>query len=61
MKIFKSYTYTWWQIAIFKLALLSFGIMVGSYFYDFFRANLIVLIIFWIISGGYIWYISFKK
>ena len=61
MKIFKSYTYTWQQLAIFKLALFSFGAIIGSYWYEFFRANLAVFIILLIVPAGYILYISLKK
>jgi hypothetical protein len=35
---FKSYIFTWWQIGIFKLALLAIGIAIGSYWHIFFRA-----------------------
>ena len=61
MKLFKSYTYTWWQVAIFKLALMSFGAVIGSYWHEFFRDNLIIFVILWIVPAIYIWYISLKK
>lgn len=34
MNIFKNHTYSWWQIGILKLALLSIGVVIGSYFQD---------------------------
>jgi hypothetical protein len=60
MKIFKSYTYKWWQLGIFKLALISFGIVIGSYFHAVFNDYLIILTILWVVSAGYILYISLK-
>ena len=35
MNIFKSYTFDWKQIGVFKLALLSIGAIGGAYFADF--------------------------
>lgn len=61
MKLFKSYTFAWWQMAILKLALLSLGAAIGSYWYSFFGANLVVLIVIAIISSIYILSISFRQ
>ena len=61
MKLFKPYTYTWWQIGIFKMALLSVGAIIGSYWHVFFQNNLTVFVIIAIIGAGYIWYVSLKK
>ena len=61
MKLFKSYTFTWWQINIFKLALLSLGAAIGAYWHDFFGANLTVLIIIAVIASIYIALISLKQ
>ena len=61
MKIFKSYTYTWWQVAVFKLALLSVGAIIGSYWYSFFGSNLTTLTVIAVIAGVYIWYISLEQ
>jgi len=36
MNIFKTFTLKWWQASIFKLALISFGIILGVYFQAFF-------------------------
>lgn len=29
--LFRSYTYTWWQMRIFKISLLSIGLIAGAY------------------------------
>ena len=61
MKLFKSYTFTWWQIGIFKLALLAIGAAIGAYWHEFFGANAASLIVIAVIAGIYIMYVSFKQ
>jgi len=61
MEIFKPYTFSWWQIAILKMALLFFGIAIGAYWHSFFGANLMIFVIVGLAAGLYIAYISFKK
>ncbi len=60
MKFFKSYTFTWWQIGIFKLALLAGGVAAGAYWYKFFGANLAILVIIAVITGAYTMYVALK-
>lgn len=61
MNLFKSYTFTWWQVGAFKLALLSMGAAIGSYWHEFFGANLVVLIIVAIVLSLYVVFISFRQ
>jgi len=61
MKIFKSYTYTWWQIGIFKVALLAIGAAVGTFWQEFFAANFIVLILIAVVASAYICYVSLEQ
>jgi hypothetical protein len=35
MKFFRTWTFRWWEIGIIKLCLLSLGILLGLYFYDY--------------------------
>jgi hypothetical protein len=35
MKILRTWTFKWWEIGLIKLCLLSLGILLGLYFYDF--------------------------
>lgn len=58
---FKSYTFTWWQIGIFKLALLAIGVAIGSYWSEFFKNYFVPLIIIAVIASLYIMVISFKQ
>jgi len=35
MQIFKTWTCKWWEAGLVKLCLLSLGILLGLYFYDY--------------------------
>ncbi len=35
MTIFKDWTFKWWQAALLKICLLSAGILLGTYFYNY--------------------------
>ncbi|AEH61162.1 ribosomal protein L22 [Methanosalsum zhilinae DSM 4017] len=61
MQLFKSYTFTWWQIGIFKLALLAIGIAIGAYWNEIFSDYLIALIVIAVITNAYIIYVSLKQ
>jgi hypothetical protein len=61
MNLFKDYTFTWKQVGVFKLALLSIGVVIGSVWNEFFNANMPVVVIIAIITTAYILYISLKQ
>ena len=54
MNIFKPLTLSWWQMGVFKIATVSFGVIIGSYFADFFGQLTMLLSVICIISGIYI-------
>lgn len=35
MNLFKTWTFEWWEISLIKLCLISLGILLGIYFYDY--------------------------
>jgi len=61
MNIFKNYTFSWWQVGIFKLSVLAFGVSIGAYWSSFFSQYITLLIVIAVVSGLYIGYISLKK
>lgn len=61
MNLFKDRTYKWWQMGIFKLALLSFGVAIGAYWSEVFLPYIGLLSMLGIVFGIYIALISFKK
>ncbi len=61
MNIFRNYTFTWWQVGILKLALLSLGIAIGSYCANTFLPYIPILIILAFALGIYIAFVSFRQ
>ena len=61
MNLFKSYSLTWWQMGILKLALLAMGAAIGAYWHEFFGANLVLLVVIAAIAGAYIMYATLKQ
>ena len=61
MNPFRSYTFTWWQIGVFKLALLAIGAAIGAYWHEFFGANLTALIIVAAVACVYSVYVALKQ
>jgi len=61
MDIFRDYTFTWWQVGLLKLALLSLGIAIGSYCQATFLPYSTVLAILGLGLGAYIGWISFRQ
>jgi len=61
MKLFRSYTFSWWQMGVFKLALLAIGAAIGAYWHEFFGANLTALIIIAAIATVYTMYVALKQ
>ncbi|WKZ26104.1 MAG: hypothetical protein QY322_02215 [bacterium] len=52
---------TWWQAGLFKLATISFGIILAVNYYDFFVSNMSLVWATFLILGFYIIYIYFNK
>lgn len=61
LNIFKNFKMNWWQTAIFKLSLMSFGVIFGVYFYQFFAEVTDLLWLIVVIGGVYTFYIWGKQ
>ncbi len=61
MNPFKSYSLTWWQIGILKVALLAFGVAIGTLWPTLFRGILVPLVVLAILASAYIMYLSVKQ
>jgi len=61
MNIFSNSTFTWWQIGLFKLSVLTFGIAIGAYWQDVFLPYLTPLLVVAVVSGLYVAYVYFKQ
>jgi hypothetical protein len=54
MNIRKSFTLRWWQVGIFKLCLLSLGIIVGAYWSELFLSWVPLLSVVFVLSDVYL-------
>ncbi len=61
MTLFHSVTFTWWQVGIFKLSVLAFGIVIGAYWNEFFTPYVVPLLVIAVVAGLYIAYLWFKR
>ncbi|RJQ29146.1 hypothetical protein C4565_02685 [Candidatus Parcubacteria bacterium] len=61
MDIFKTRTYTWWQVALIKITLLFIGIGIGSYWAETFYPIALLLIVIGLVIGIYLAVITLRK
>ena len=61
MNLFKTYTYTWWQIGIFKLCLLVIGIVIGAYWHELVMPHLVPLLAIGAVLAVYLISISLSQ
>lgn len=53
-KLFGPHTYTWWQLGVFKLALLAIGMIAGASLASFVMSTLWVFVLIGALASGYI-------
>lgn len=61
MNLFTNSTFTFWQIGLFKLSTITFGIMVGAYWHALFSQYLIPLLTISLVCGIYISWVYFRQ
>ncbi len=61
MNIFKSYTLKWWQVSLFKIAMVSLGVAIGATWPEIFIRWTPVLWLLFITLAIYISYIWLKQ
>lgn len=61
MNLFKTYSYTWWQMGVFKLALLSIGVLIGVQWAEFWNNLTTILLLIAVVTTVYIMYVSLKQ
>lgn len=49
MKIFRTRTFRWWEISLIKICLISLGILLGLYFYNYFMS---LLWLWWVLFAA---------
>ena len=53
MKIFRNWIFAWWQVSIIKICLISLGILLGIYFYDYLAGLLWLWWLLFITTAAY--------
>ena len=61
MNLFKTFTLKWWQGAVFKWGVLTAGIAIGTYWYEFFARYIVLLIMIAAIALAYVTYVWWKQ
>jgi hypothetical protein len=61
MDLFKTFSLTWWQAALFKAGLLATGIVIGAYWSAVFASYLVVLIVVAAICLTYVTFVWAKQ
>ncbi len=61
MNIFKTGSYTWWQIGLLKLTLLAIGIAIGANWPEVFVEYTTALIVVAVVLAAYLIYAWFKE
>jgi hypothetical protein len=55
-KLFREYTFTWQEVSIFKISLVSFGISVGAIWHSFWLEYIYIMLLITLLTGVYISY-----
>jgi len=60
-KLFKSFTFAWWQLSLFKLSMVAFGLIVGSTWPEVFARWRDLLLVLFFVPAFYVSYLWFKQ
>jgi len=61
MSIFKPFTMKWWQSGLFKISVVSLGIIIGSTWPQIFKARRPFLLLTYILPGLYLLSVWWKQ
>lgn len=61
MRPFRSYTFTWVEIGIFKLAMIAIGIAIGAYVHEFVQDYILVVLVIALVGSAYMAYIALPQ
>ncbi len=61
MHVFRSYTFSWLQIGIFKFAMITIGLAIGAYWHELVREYIRAIVVIAIVTSAYIGYITLQQ
>ena len=61
VKIFRSYTFAWWQLSLLKLSVLALGLAVGSTWPDLFAGWRELLLVLFVAPAFYVSYVWIEQ
>lgn len=61
MNVFKSYTLKWWQGSVFKVSVLSLGLIIGASWPEILAPWRALFAILFLVSSAYISYVWWKQ
>jgi len=61
VKFFKSFTFAWWQLSLFKLSMVALGLIVGSTWPGAFVAWRDLLLVLFVVPAFYMSYLWLKQ
>jgi hypothetical protein len=61
VKIFKSYTFAWWQLGLLKISVLALGLAVGATWPDLFAGWRELLLVLFVAPAFYVSYVWIEQ
>jgi hypothetical protein len=61
VKFFKSFTFAWWQLSLFKLSMVAFGLVVGSTWPEVFARWKDLLLVLFFVPAFYVSYVWLRQ
>ena len=61
VKIFRSYTFAWWQLTLLKISVLALGLAVGSTWPDLFAGWRELLLVLFVAPAFYVSYVWIEQ
>jgi hypothetical protein len=61
VSLFKPFTFAWWQLSLFKLSMVAFGLLVGSTWPHVFVGCRELLVVVFVVPACYVSYVWLKQ
>jgi hypothetical protein len=61
MNLFKPFTLKWWQGSLFKISMITGGVAIGAYWYQFFMPLIVPFVVIAVLTGIYVSCVWWKQ